>query len=62
MVAGSIENELCMNIVNLAANATGGAPLVPVPQPMQGPSAGPDAGSYVTWRYALSVGNGDLGL
>lgn len=58
IVAGLIENELCMNIVNLAANATGGAPLVPVPQPMQGPSAGPDAGSYVTWRYALSVGNG----
>ena len=57
IVAGLIENELCMNIVNLAANATGGQALVPIPQPVQGP-VGLDAGGYVTWRYALSVGNG----
>ena len=53
-VAGLIDNELCMDLVNLASN-TGGSPLVPTPQAMTvNDNSG---GGYVTWRYSLSTGN-----
>ena len=52
IVAGLIENELCMDLVNLAANV----PLVPIPQPI---TVNDNAhGGYITYRYALSTGNG----
>jgi hypothetical protein len=49
-VAGLIDSELCMDLVNLAANAT----LVPIPQPI---TVSNSAGGFTTWRYSLSPGN-----
>ena len=57
VIAGLIDSELCMDLVNLAGGIQnqGGQPLVPTPQPITlSDGAG---GAYVTWRYALS--NGD---
>ena len=50
IVSGLIDNELCMDLVNLAANTT----LIPVPQPI---TASNGNGGYTTWRYSLSTGN-----
>lgn len=55
VVAGLIDSELCMDLVNLAGNSQNGQPLMPPPQPITvSDTAG---GGYVTWRYALSTGN-----
>jgi len=50
IVAGLIDSELCMDLVNLAANAT----LIPIPQPI---TVSNSAGGFTTWRYSLSPGN-----
>ncbi len=50
IVSGLIDSELCMDLVNLAANAT----LVPIPQPI---TVSNSNGGFTTWRYSLSVGN-----
>jgi conjugal transfer/type IV secretion protein DotA/TraY len=50
IVSGLIDSELCMDLVNLAANAT----IVPIPQPITVSNA---AGGFTTWRYSLSPGN-----
>jgi conjugal transfer/type IV secretion protein DotA/TraY len=58
IVAGLINSELCMDLVNLAsntANGTGG-PLVPIPQPVSVNNA--YNGGFTTFRYSLSTGNG----
>src|SRR5262249_2482472 len=49
-VSGLIDSERCMDLVNLAANAT----LVPIPQPI---TVSNSSGGFTTWRYSLSVGN-----
>ena len=56
IVAGLVDNELCMDLVNLASNTAGAnAPLVPTPQAL---TVNDNAGSgYVTWRYGLSTDN-----
>jgi conjugal transfer/type IV secretion protein DotA/TraY len=54
IVAGLIDNELCMDLVNLAGN-TGGQALVPVPQPVSVTDNG--NGGYITYRYSLSTGD-----
>ena len=56
IIAGLIDNELCMDLVNLASNTAGAnAPLVPTPT---GAHRQRQCGSgYVTWRYWLSTGN-----
>ena len=52
IVANLISDQLCMDLVNLAGNAT----LVPQPQPL---SVNDGQGSgYVTWSYALATGDG----
>jgi conjugal transfer/type IV secretion protein DotA/TraY len=57
IVANLIDDQLCMDLVNLAGDGSGsGAPLIPVPQPLA-VSDGQGSG-YVTWRYALSTGDG----
>ncbi len=58
IVAGLIDSELCMDLVNLASNtgSNNGGPLVPIPGGMNGPE--PAGGGYTTWRYQLSVNNG----
>ena len=50
IVAGLVDNELCMDLVNLASNTAGAnAPLVPTPQALTvNDNSG---GGYVTWRY-----------
>ena len=50
IVSGLIDSELCMDLVNLAANTT----LIPAPQPI---TASNGNGGYTTWRYSLSTGN-----
>jgi hypothetical protein len=56
IIAGLVDNELCMDLVNLASNTAGAnAPLVPTPQAL---TVNDNAGSgYVTWRYGLSTDN-----
>jgi conjugal transfer/type IV secretion protein DotA/TraY len=57
IVANLIQDQLCMDLVNIAGNGTGnGTPLIPAPQPL---SVNDGQGSgYVTWRYALATGDG----
>jgi conjugal transfer/type IV secretion protein DotA/TraY len=50
IVSGLIDSELCMDLVNLAANTT----LIPTPQPI---TVKDNNGGYTTWRYSLSTGN-----
>jgi len=56
IVAGLIDSELCMDLVNLASNtATGGNPLIPIPNPV---TATDNAnGGYLSYRYSLTAGN-----
>jgi conjugal transfer/type IV secretion protein DotA/TraY len=56
-IANLIDDQLCMDLVNLAGNGSGnGSPLIPPPQPL---SVNDGQGSgYVTWRYALATGDG----
>ena len=54
IVAGLIDNELCMDLVNLAGN-TGGQALMPIPQPVSVNDNG--NGGYITYRYSLSTGD-----
>jgi len=56
IVAGLMDNELCMDLVNLASNtAAAGTPLVPIPQPV---TVNDNAnGGFITYRYSLSTGN-----
>jgi conjugal transfer/type IV secretion protein DotA/TraY len=54
IVAGLIDNELCMDLVNLAGNTPGQA-LVPIPQPVAVSDNG--NGGYITYRYSLSTGD-----
>ena len=58
IVAGLIDSELCMDLVNLATNTTNAAsgPMVPIPQPVSGGDAGIGDG-FTVFRYALSAGN-----
>lgn len=57
IVANLINDQLCMDLVNLAGNGSGnGSPLIPAPQPL---SVNDGQGSgYVTWSYALATGDG----
>jgi conjugal transfer/type IV secretion protein DotA/TraY len=57
IVANLIQDQLCMDLVNLAGNGSGnGTPLIPAPQPL---SANDGQGSgYVTWNYSLATGDG----
>ena len=56
IVSGLIDNELCMDLINLASNtATTGGPLVPIPQPIT--LSDNVNGGFTTWRYSLSTGN-----
>ncbi|MBN8925220.1 MAG: DotA/TraY family protein [Rhodospirillales bacterium] len=64
VVQGLINNELCMDLVNLAGGSSnqGGSQLVPTPTPLTGTSVtstGTNGASdgFVTWRYSLSIGN-----
>jgi conjugal transfer/type IV secretion protein DotA/TraY len=50
IVSGLIDSELCMDLVNLAANTT----LIPAPQPIMASNGN---GGFATWRYSLSTGN-----
>lgn len=54
IVAGLIDNELCMAIVNLAGNS-GARPVIPVPQGITVKTNG--NGAYTTFRYSLSIGD-----
>ncbi|MEO8715012.1 MAG: DotA/TraY family protein [Acetobacteraceae bacterium] len=54
VVAGLINNELCMDLVNLAANTPSG-PLMPTPAALTVNDG--TGGGYVSYRYALSTGN-----
>ena len=54
IVAGLIDNELCMDLVNFAGN-TGGSALVPIPQGVTVKDNG--NGGYTTYRYSLSTGD-----
>jgi conjugal transfer/type IV secretion protein DotA/TraY len=58
IVAGLIDNELCMDLINLASNTVNGpnGPLVPIPQPV--PVNNNYNGGGTTFRYNLSTGNG----
>ena len=59
IVAGLIDNELCMDLVNLAGNS-GGQALVPTPQPVAvtlNSSTLSMHGGYITYRYSLSTGD-----
>ena len=51
VILGLMTNELCADLVNLAANNT----VVPAPTPVTGTY--PSGGGYSTLNYALSVGN-----
>ncbi len=56
-VAGLMDSELCMDLVNLASNTLnqGGGPLIPIPQPI---AVNDNAnGGFITYRYSLSAGN-----
>jgi len=50
IVSGLIDSELCMDLINLAANTA----LIPTPQPI---TVTNNNGGYTTWRYSLSTGN-----
>jgi conjugal transfer/type IV secretion protein DotA/TraY len=50
IVSGLIDSELCVDLVNFAANTT----LVPTPQPI---TVSNSNGGFTTWRYSLSTGN-----
>ena len=52
IVLGLIQNELCMDLVNLAANTSN---MVPTPGAITGTY--PSGGGYVSWNYALSADN-----
>lgn len=52
VVLGLISNELCMDLVNLAANSNG---MVPAPTAIVGTY--PSGGGYSTLNYNLSTGN-----
>src|SRR5208283_1284585 len=52
IVAGLIDSELCMDLINLAS---GTSSMVPIPQPITGTD--PSGNGYVTWRYSLSTGD-----
>jgi conjugal transfer/type IV secretion protein DotA/TraY len=55
VVAGLINSELCMDLVNLASGTTSGNPLMPTPAAL---TVNDGTGSgYVSYRYALSTGN-----
>lgn len=55
VVAGLINSELCMDLVNLASGTTSGTPLMPTPTAL---TVNDGTGSgYVSYRYALSTGN-----
>ena len=56
IVAGLLQNELCMALVN---QASGNPNMVPVPQPIRSAVGGNSsaAGAYVAWIYALSDGD-----
>src|ERR1700733_396355 len=49
IILGLMQDELCMDLVNLAANTTN---MVPTPTPIIGTY--PTGGGYSTWNYALS--------
>lgn len=57
IVAGIIDSELCMDLVNLASNTVTArnGPLVPIPVPIASQDG---TGGYSSYRYQLSVGNG----
>ena len=56
IVAGLVDNELCMALVNLAAaGSNGGQPLVPPPAALAVTDNG--NGGYITYRYSLSSGD-----
>jgi len=55
IVAGLIDNELCMALVNLAGNSRD-RPVIPEPQGIRVPSKG-NNGAYTTFRYSLSIGD-----
>lgn len=57
IIANLINDQLCMDLVNIAGNGSGnGTPLIPAPQPL---SVNDGQGSgYVTWSYSLSTGDG----
>ena len=56
IVAGLIDSELCMDLVNLASNTTAtGSPLVPIPNPVKVTDNA--NGGFITSRYSLSTGN-----
>ena len=52
IVAGLIQNELCMDLVNLAS---GNQNLVPVPQPVRVQDI--TNGGYITYSYSMSPGD-----
>lgn len=52
IVLGLIANELCMDLVNAAANNTA---MVPPPTPITGTY--PGGGGFATWNYTLSTDN-----
>ena len=56
IVAGLLQNELCMALVN---QASGNPNMVPVPQPVRSAVGGNSAmsGAYVAWIYGLSDGD-----
>ena len=56
IVAGLIDNELCMALINLAAAGTnGGQPLVPNPTAI--PATDNANGGYIAYNYAMSAGD-----
>jgi len=56
IVAGLIDNELCMALINLAGQGSGnGQLLVPFPQPQA--VSDNTSGGYVTYRYSFSTGD-----
>ena len=57
IVAGLIDSELCMDLINLASGTTtgDGGPLVPIPQPVTVSNA--NDGGYTSFRYSMSTGN-----
>ena len=60
VVAGLINSELCMDLVNLASYTGSTGPLMPTPTPAtvnDGSGSGGYSGGFVTYRYSLSTGN-----
>ena len=58
VIAALINNELCMDLVNLASNTANGGPLMPTPAALTTADT-LTGGSYISYRYALSTGNED---